>query len=209
MAGRFARRILSIVAAEDENNCQHTVRQHASTFGLHHLRLTIFALAANVARANDPRTGVRRDQRLMPCRRQAHASTQTKLRILRQGSAATSDGCVHLHVRMYVLRALRRERAVQRMSKLRWWFRATAHSPGHRTAAECVSRQTAGVYATGPFVLGSGRTRAVRPRRPRHQARTALGGRGLLPDRHRDQRRWSNTANDDHWRSRRKKHEKA
>ena len=55
------------------------------------------------------------------------AGAQTKLRMLRQGSAALVDRSVHLYLRMYVLLGLCEERSLQCLPKLRRRIRSSPH----------------------------------------------------------------------------------
>src|SRR3982074_3391551 len=53
-------------------------------------------------------------------------ATTTELRILRQGPPAECDGGADMHLRMHVLRGLRRDQASQCVPELRRRFRAAA-----------------------------------------------------------------------------------
>src|SRR5262245_52486616 len=80
-------------------------------------------------------------QNLHKRRRPDGARIATQLRMLRPGSPARLSACTHLLLRMHVLRRVRRQRALQRMSELRRGLYATADPAIERMAVRALRRQ--------------------------------------------------------------------
>src|ERR1700676_816008 len=75
-------------------------------------------------------------------------ATPTELRILRQGPAAERDGGADMHLRMHLLRGLRRDQAAQRLPELRRRFRAAADPACQGMAARRLRHQAGALGQT-------------------------------------------------------------
>ena len=103
-----------------------------------------------------------------------NAATQAQLRILRQKSSAARDRRPHLQLRVHVLRPLRRDGALRRLSELRRRIRAAAHPTGCRTPPRRMPRQAACVDRAYPPEVEPHRAGWICWSCSRHQTRRAL-----------------------------------
>ena len=93
------------------------------------------------------------------------AGASAELRILRPGPAASGHRGADLHLRMHVLRGLRRDQAVQRLPELRRRLCAAADPPGRGMASRPLRRQASR--------LGQARSPVAQPARDRRPVGTA------------------------------------
>jgi hypothetical protein len=105
-----------------------------------------------------------------PTKRMACAGTEAQLRILRQGLTTRRGGCPNLFLRVHILRRVRREGSVQRLSELRRRVCAAPDPAGSRAAARGFPCPTPGVDRAGSPEAVARRGRGICPTNARYWA---------------------------------------